>query len=151
MPDDASGEDRWDDDPIEGDSDATGDGPAVEGGHLLAVVPWVLLSVAWLALTATKLAGLTTPGAAAGVVFSLALVVAGLAAVRQYGSASAGKALAGVLFAVGGVSTLLSATAGRAAWFPNDVVTVVADVTILAALVLVLALKTETGRDAVSG
>jgi hypothetical protein len=134
-----------------GDDQRADDGPAAEGANPLAVVPWVLLSVGWLALTATKIAGLTTPGAGAGVFVSLALVGVGLAAVRQYGNGSAGKVLAAVLFAVGGVATLLSATAGRAVWFPNDVVTVVADVTILAALVLVLALKTETGRDAVAG
>jgi hypothetical protein len=150
MADDASGEKSWADDPVEVASDAD-DGPGAEGANPLAIVPWVLLSVGWLALTATKLAGLTTSGAAAGVLVSLALVAVGLAAVRQYGNASAGKVLAVVLFAVGGVATLLSAAAGEAVWFPNDVVTVVADVTILAALVLVLALKTETGRDAVAG
>jgi len=148
MADDA-GEDSWADEPVGAASGS--DDRAADGVNPLAIVPWVLLSVAWLALTATKLAGLTTPGAAAGLLVSLVLVVVGLAAVREYGNASAGKVLVGVLFAVGGVATLLSATAGRAVWFPNDVVTVVADVTILAALVLVLSLKTETGRDALVG
>jgi hypothetical protein len=147
---DDSGEKAWADDPVDPTDDA-GEGRAPEGANPLSVLPWVLLSVAWLALTAAKLAGLATPGAAAGFAVSLALVVLGLAAVREYGQASAGKALAGVLFAVGGVATLLSASAGSAVWFPNDVVTVVADVTILAALLLVLALKTERGRDAVAG
>jgi len=118
--------------------------------HLLSLAPWALLSVGWGLLTAYKLANLVTPGALAGLLVSLGLVVAGVAGVVKYGDESAGKFLAGCLFLVGGVSTVLSASAGSAVWFPNDLVTTVADVTILGALVLVLSLKTEQGRDAVA-
>ena len=101
-------------------------------------------------LTVYKLANLVTPGALGGLLVSLGLVVGGAVGVVKYGDESAGKFLAGALFLIGGVSTALSAGAGTAAWFPNDLVTTVADVTILGALVLVLSLKTERGREAVA-
>jgi len=118
--------------------------------HLLSLAPWALLSVGWGLLTAYKLTNLVTPGALAGLLTSLGLVVGGVVAVVRYGDESAGKFLAGCLFLIGGVSTVLSASAGSAVWFPNDLVTTIADVTILGALVLVLSLKTERGRDAVA-
>jgi hypothetical protein len=178
MSDDATGGDGAADEASEGDAtgargvdgpaDASnGDGPgepadervpasapaearSTDRAHLLSLAPWALLSAGWGVLTVYKLTNLVTPGALAGLLVSLGLVLAGVASVVKYGDESAGKFLAGCLFLVGGVSTALSAGAGTAVWFPNDLVTTVADVTILGALVLVLSLKTERGQDAVA-
>jgi hypothetical protein len=140
------------------DSDAEADVPASAPGkaastgraHLLSLAPWALLSAGWLVLTVYKLSRLVTPGALAGLLASLGLVAVGVVTVVRYGDVSAAKLLAGALFLVGGVATVLSANAGAAVWFPNDIVTTVADVTILAALLLILSLKTERGQAAVA-
>jgi len=116
-------------------------------GHLLSLAPWALLSAGWLVLTVYKLSRLVTPGALAGLLASLGFVAAGVVTVVRFGDVNAAKLLAGALFLVGGVSTVLSANAATAGWFPNDLVTTVADVTILGALLLVLSLKTERGRE----
>lgn len=150
--------DRVGGDDAPGDGGVGADGPASTPGkaasseraHLLSLAPWALLSAGWLVLTVSKLSRLVTPGALAGLLASLGMVAAGVATVVRYGDANAAKLLAGALFLVGGVSTILSANAGTAAWFPNDLVTTVADVTILAALLLVLSLKTERGQNAVA-
>jgi len=145
--DDASADAR-----AEADVPASAPAKAKSSGraHLLSLAPWALLSTGWLVLTVYKLSRLVTPGALAGLLASLGMVAAGVATVVRYGDVSAAKLLAGALFLVGGVSTILSANAGTAVWFPNDLVTTVADVTILGALLLVLSLKTERGRDAVA-
>jgi len=157
MSDDTSS-DRAGADDVPADAVAEADVPAgapgkarsSERAHLLSLAPWALLSTGWLVLTVYKLSRLVTPGALAGLLASVGMVAAGVVTVVRYGDVSAAKLLAGALFLVGGVSTVLSGNAGTAAWFPNDVVTTVADVTILGALLLVLSLKTGRGREALA-
>jgi hypothetical protein len=135
---------------VDAPTSAPGKAASSERAHLLSLAPWALLSAGWFVLTVSKLSRLVTPGALAGLLASLGMVAAGVVTVVRYGDVTAAKLLAGALFLIGGVSTILSANAGTAAWFPNDLVTTVADVTILAALLLVLSLKTERGQNAVA-
>lgn len=126
----------------------SGEATAPARNRVLSLAPWALLALGWGALTVTKLANLATTGALAGLVVSLTFVAAGVGVVADRGTVSAGRLVAGSLFLVGALATLVSASG---TWLPDDAVTVVADVTILAALLLVLALKTERGARAVAG
>ena len=115
------------------------------------LIPWGVLAGCWLALTVDRLLGVATAGIAAGVAVAVSLTGVGVAVVVRYGNVAAGKLLAVALFAVGALATLLAASGGEAAWFPYDIVAAAADVLILAALLIVFALKTRRGRAVVTG
>lgn len=107
---------------------------------LFGVAPWVLLTLGWGLLTAAKLPELTSAWGVVGLLASVALAVGGGVGLGRLNVPSRPRVLAGGLFAVGVAATLLSVPADVAV-FPDDAITVVADVTILEALAVTLAAK----------
>jgi len=106
----------------------------VPNDRRVAVAGWALLALGWLALTVTNAA--LVP---ARLAFGLALVIAGIGGVAAAGSPFRARLTAGVFFVVGGAAFALSVADPARLPLGESTLSLVGNLAVLAALVLVLA------------